>query len=133
MKAKLCRSRGCNAIAMPPAEFCPRHEGTDESRAYYAWRKQDADDRWKRGAGGALKPLYQTQRWRAMRAEQLRRRPTCVYCGDPATVVDHNPPHRGDEEAFWDASRLQSLCAACNEDKTTRDRIGGHAKNVPQM
>ncbi|WP_231555339.1 HNH endonuclease [Paracoccus sanguinis] len=35
-------------------------------------------------------------------------------CGNPADVVDHITPHRGDEALFWNWSNWQALCAPCH-------------------
>jgi 5-methylcytosine-specific restriction enzyme A len=59
--------------------------------------------------------LYETPRWRKMRAQHLREHPCCVMCmslgfDTPALIVDHRQPHRGDTRQFFDPSNLQSLC-----------------------
>ena len=50
-------------------------------------------------------------RWRRARRRFLARHPLCVACGaagrlEPATVVDHVVPHRGDPVLFWDRGEL---------------------------
>jgi 5-methylcytosine-specific restriction protein A len=37
---------------------------------------------------------------------------------EPATVVDHVVPHRGDERLFWDKGNWQGLCKRCHDAKT---------------
>jgi 5-methylcytosine-specific restriction protein A len=64
-------------------------------------------------------------RWRRARAAYLARHPLCVPCEaagrlEPATVVDHVVPHRGDEILFWDERNWQALCKPCHDAKTTR-------------
>lgn len=59
-------------------------------------------------------------RWRRAREAYLTENPWCVYCEragrfEPATVVDHIEPHRGDMELFWDRSNWQGLCAPCHD------------------
>jgi 5-methylcytosine-specific restriction protein A len=66
----------------------------------------------------AHNPWYSTAKWQRRRALQLRTHPFCKLCLDkgipvPATVADHEPPHRGDSNAFW-FGPLQSLCASCH-------------------
>ena len=48
--------------------------------------------------------------WEEARADYLKHHPDCVMCGQPATVVDHVTPHRGNAKLFWDRSNWQSLC-----------------------
>ncbi len=59
--------------------------------------------------------LYNTRRWRLLRASHMLREPLCVMCRAQgyrvlATVADHIKPHRGDAALFYDAENLQSLC-----------------------
>ena len=65
-------------------------------------------------------------RWRRARQAFLKRNPLCVACGvegrlEPATVVDHVVPHRGDPVLFWDRANWQSLCKLCHDAKTARE------------
>jgi len=59
-------------------------------------------------------------RWQKARETFLRSHPLCVMCGDlgriePATVVDHIKPHRGDMVLFWDKTNWQPLCKSCHD------------------
>ena len=54
-------------------------------------------------------------RWTKIRTAHLGQSPLCVFCQEdgktePATVVDHITPHRGDTKLFYDPANLQSLC-----------------------
>ena len=58
----------------------------------------------------------------------LNRNPLCVEClkegrTEPATVVDHIIPHRGDRELFWQKSNWQSLCAYHHGVKTAKETL----------
>lgn len=58
-------------------------------------------------------------RWRKARETYLRRHPLCVHCAEqsrvePATVVDHITPHKGDSMLFWDTDNWQALCRRCH-------------------
>ncbi|KIP99265.1 HNH endonuclease [Agrobacterium tumefaciens] len=53
--------------------------------------------------------------WRKARAEYLTMHPTCRMCGNPATVVDHIIPHRGDKRLFWHRANWQPLCQPCHD------------------
>lgn len=64
---------------------------------------------------------YKLDVWLRRRADQLAREPLCARClaGDlprltPATVANHNPPHRGDWEIFI-TGPLESLCKTCHD------------------
>lgn len=66
--------------------------------------------------------LYGTAQWIKGRAWFLRNNPLCVFCeeegrAEPATVVDHIKPHKGDKTLFYDVSNWQGLCAP-HHDKT---------------
>lgn len=76
--------------------------------------------------------LYNTVRWRKLRAAQLRAEPLCAYCErlgrvTAATVADHVEPHRGDEVLFW-TGRLQSLCDGCHSSVKQAEEHGGFAR-----
>jgi 5-methylcytosine-specific restriction endonuclease McrA len=63
--------------------------------------------------------LYNTTRWRKLRAAHLAGEPLCVMCNargqlTPANTCDHVRPHRGDMTLFLDPANLQSLCAPCH-------------------
>ena len=55
-------------------------------------------------------------RWQKAREFYLVEHPLCIMCKaegrtEPATVVDHKVPHRGDMDLFWDQDNWQGLCA----------------------
>lgn len=64
---------------------------------------------------GRWSHLYETQQWREMRRAQLREHPLCYLCAEqgvvtPATIADHDTPHRGDRRLFFDPANLKSVC-----------------------
>ena len=66
-----------------------------------------------------------TYRWEKARAAFLGEHPLCKACYqegrvEPATVVDHIKPHRGDLTLFWSTDNWQSLCKRCHDVKTGR-------------
>lgn len=66
-------------------------------------------------------------RWQKVRRMYLRRNPLCVECLkegniEPATIVDHIEPHRGDNEKFWNEDNFQSLCERCHNRKTAKGK-----------
>ena len=55
-----------------------------------------------------------TSQWRRDRLAFLRTHPACALCAQPATVVDHVIPHRGDSALFDNTANWQALCAPCH-------------------
>lgn len=53
-------------------------------------------------------------RWDSERRAFLKFNPTCRRCGEPASVVDHIKPHKGDHRLFWDRANWQPLCRHCH-------------------
>ncbi|SMQ65922.1 HNH endonuclease [Devosia lucknowensis] len=73
--------------------------------------------------------LYGRKRWLSLRDRHLDERPLCEYClrrevVEPATIVDHIKPHKGDEELFYDAGNLQSLCKRCHDSDKRLEESG---------
>lgn len=69
--------------------------------------------------------------WRKARLHFLQRNSLCVFClaqnkVEPATVVDHKTPHRGDDNLFWDQANWQSLCKCCHDSAKQRLEKTGH-------
>ena len=72
--------------------------------------------------------LYNSRRWKVLRARQLASEPWCVECRKggvwtAATDVDHIEPHRGDARKFF-GGELQSLCHTCHSRKTAEEVRG---------
>jgi 5-methylcytosine-specific restriction protein A len=75
-----------------------------------------------RERGSARQRGYDS-RWEKARLAFLAEHPLCVTCEakgiiEPATVVDHVIPHRGNVDLFWDPGNWQALCVACHNAKT---------------
>lgn len=68
--------------------------------------------------------IYNSQRWRKLRAEYIKHNPLCVICKKDnriteAKVVDH-VKEIADGGDVWNVSNLQSLCDRCHRVKTAR-------------
>ena len=68
-------------------------------------------------------------RWRKARDGFLKANPLCAYCQkqgriEPATVVDHVKPHKGDQALFWDKANWQPLCKHCHDSAKQREECG---------
>lgn len=75
------------------------------------------------------------RRWRRRREAFLARAENalCRFCAadgkvEPATVVDHVRPHRGDERLFWDEANWQPLCQPCHDRDKQQIERGGSRK-----
>jgi hypothetical protein len=78
--------------------------------------------------------FYTTARWQRLRKFQLMQHPLCKYClangrVEPATVVDHVKPHRGDWMAFC-TGELQSLCDPCHKSTKAQIEKRGYCDDV---
>lgn len=71
----------------------------------------------------AWKDRLYGRRWKNYAHGFLLEHPLCIRCEragrvQPANVVDHIQPHKGDENLFWDPGNHQSLCKKCHDRKT---------------
>lgn len=92
---------GCG-YRIAPGEKCPcqRKKAADSKRAFDLKRPSAS----QRG--------YDS-RWTKARASYLAKNPICSRegCSEPATVLDHVIPHRGDQDLFWNKGNWVGLCA----------------------
>ena len=88
----------------------------------------------KRKFNGGLEKdrMYKSKRWQNYRKKYLAINRVCYCCGNPATVIDHIEPHRGDAKLFWKIDNFLPLCAPCHSrvtmlydvpGKSSRDKI----------
>jgi hypothetical protein len=80
----------------------------------------------------ATRSIYNTARWKRLRAAKLASNPTCQACPPwrvrRASHVDHRQAISAGGDP-WAPSNLQSLCAACHSVKTARlDGGFGHRR-----
>lgn len=113
---KPCKHVGC--VELTRDVYCDKHKPTDTRRDSVAWRY-----------------LYNTKRWKNMRAERLLISPFCVECERQgrrvrATDVDHINDHKGNRRLFYDVSNLQTLCHSCHSKKTMRENPHPPPKKV---
>jgi 5-methylcytosine-specific restriction enzyme A len=78
------------------------------------------------------KRWYRSKQWQQLRSNQLREHPWCqcphhkgVDKTAPATVVDHDDPHRGDRHKFLDRNNLRSLTKHCHDKFKRSQELGG--------
>nr|DAZ00322.1 MAG TPA: HNH endonuclease [Caudoviricetes sp.] len=102
-----CRHPGCPGFCKPGQVYCPTHApefSSDAQRGSAAFRGYD-------------------HKWQVARRRYLQNNPLCAACMkkdrlEPATVVDHIIPHRGNPRLFWDERNWQPLCKSCHDRKT---------------
>jgi 5-methylcytosine-specific restriction protein A len=75
----------------------------------------DAHERARDRARGSAHARGYDARWRRYRRSYLAAHPLCVRClaegrVEPATVVHHKVPHKGDEKLFWDPTNHEGVC-----------------------
>jgi 5-methylcytosine-specific restriction endonuclease McrA len=89
---------------------------------------QGSTPSWRSDKRGANERGY-TYKWQQASKAFLEKHPLC-QCPDceagekrvtPATVVDHDPPHRGDMVKFWDRSTWRAMAKACHDRKTQQE------------
>jgi 5-methylcytosine-specific restriction enzyme A len=77
---------------------------------------------------------YSTGRWKKFRLAYLAQHPICVMCEkvgrvEPATVVDHKFPHRGDPTRFW-MGPFQAVCKPCHDGNKQAEDKRGYSKAI---
>lgn len=87
-------------------------------------RTRDRVDRWR--------AWYKTAEWKNLRWQVLvDAHFTCARCGfvgeSRELVADHDTPHRGNHDLFFDRLNLVCLCATChNRDKQREERASAY-------
>lgn len=93
---------------------------------------QPTSGSWRSDKRGANERGY-TYKWQQASKGFLAKHPLCE-CDDckagekrvtVATVVDHDPPHRGDMVKFWDRSTWRAMSKPCHDAKTQRETAAG--------
>lgn len=105
---RVCSVKGC-----PNLTPCAQHEAEARARER---RFHDVD------AGG----ISYGSRWKRLRADFLARHMLCVDCQAEgrvtrATEVDHEVPHRGDRELFWNQKNWTPRCKPHHSAKTAKE------------
>ena len=54
----------------------------------------------------------------------LLRHPVCAMCKrEPAIILDHIVPHRGQPRLYWERTNWQGLCVHCHGVKTATETL----------
>ena len=110
-----CNHPGCSVLLPYGERYCQPHRKAIQQRS-------DAQ------RGSSTERGYSSA-WQRARAYYLSAHPLCRMHEqqgrvEPATVVDHIKPHRGDKALFWDSDNWQPLCKRCHDIKTAREDGG---------
>lgn len=105
------------------AREAPHHRraSSNKTAKHSKPRKHSASDKRR---GSARERGYSTE-WDKFSKAFRRMNPLCEYCladgrTEPATVVDHDVPHMGDPDLFWN-NTFSGLCKRCHD--VTKQRI----------
>lgn len=116
MLKRICKAPGCTRLvdASSGSHYCIEHQALE------------ARDREKRAQfsivnHGQWDDMYNSPKWKVLRAQKLKEQPLCEICGNKATQVHHKIPHKGDWELFLDESNLMSICFDCHNKETRRE------------
>lgn len=114
-RKKPCAQPGCGELVHSDTPRCPKHTKLHnklKDRGRLSSHKRGYDSRWRKAREGFL-----------------AKHPLCIQhkengVVEPATVVDHIKPHRGNRELFWDRENWQPLCKTCHDRKTATEDGG---------
>ena len=115
MRKTICKATGCCRLVEPPNKYCIEHQSLERAelerrKVFYA-----------KGRSNDWSVLYNSPRWKVLRAQKLKENPCCEICGAEATEVHHIKPHNGDLEVFYDSDNLMSICHACHARETQKE------------
>lgn len=104
-----------------PPRFC-EHCRTIHT-GYCPKKSQRREQQQQRGSAAERGYDY---RWQKASKEFLQVNPLCRECSwygvvEPAAVVDHSRPHKGDSDWFWRSEWWQGLCKRCHDRKSARE------------
>lgn len=94
----------------------PGHKTRKEANREYDQRRSE----------DAVRRLYHTSRWRALRAFILNRDPYCSRCdakgiSTPSDTVNHIVKAKDDPDRFYDETNLEGVCTPCHSSDIQRE------------
>ena len=119
---RLCLAPNCCYTRLPGKSYCEHHQDLQaQLDAKIAKKKKDfynSRDKSK------YSELYNTNRWRILRAEHLKNFPVCEKCGSTENLqVHHDYPSGVDysePDMFYNPEHLVTLCVSCHARETNR-------------
>lgn len=112
----ICKAPGCTRLCDKGESYCIEHRSL-------AIRDRERRGAYQTAAHGRWDDMYNSPKWRQLRAEKLRQCPQCEVCGADATEVHHIKPHNGDWDLFLNPDNLLSICHACHLKETQRESV----------
>jgi 5-methylcytosine-specific restriction endonuclease McrA len=122
MLAKVCKYPSCCLLALANRKCCSKHQDYETALDNKKYEKAIATP--YEHYSSVNQALYNTQRWRLLRAEVIKEHPYCVICGTEENLtVDHIAKPNGDEELFFNKDNLQVLCKYHHDVKTQQEGL----------
>lgn len=122
MPKRRCSAARCRILVDYTEQYCEKHKKSTANSDSYAYRKQyDAESI----------NFYNSRRWRTASKLYRLNKPYCERCLTAgiivqADVVDHIKERKDltadEQHLLYDASNLMSLCHACHNAKSARER-----------
>ena len=111
-----------------PLRPCARPGCPNLTKSRYCEKHKKASRQYDKNRPSAYRRGY-TRNWEKYRKRYLKEHPLCVECYkkgilEPAEVVDHIIPHKGDMVLFWDPKNHQALSKRCHDRKTAKEDGG---------
>ena len=111
--------------------LCPKH-GIYTTNRCEQCHKQTAKVYNEQSRSKESTAVYNTRRWRKLRAQQLSASPLCInfdICGNVATIADHIVEISDGGEPF-SLNNTQSMCIGCHNTKTSQVKREREGKDV---
>lgn len=139
----LCNHPGCSELIPYDQRYCSKHEYrkpidyTDKKQRHQV-NKRVYYRRIHSHHEGQYQRFYRSTQWKKLSHRWLMMHPFCVSCeargvyrkGD---VVDHIIEIRDDWNKRLDKTNLQTLCYACHNKKTRRERMKRYERTMGQV
>lgn len=117
---KPCAKSMCPNLVNGNDKYCEEHKSLENKDKTINKDKRKQYDK-ERGSAASRGYNY---KWQQYSKDFLKRNPKCIRCDEPATVVDHIIPHKGNKELFWARYNHQPLCKQCHDRKTVLEDGG---------
>jgi 5-methylcytosine-specific restriction protein A len=109
---KICKSIGCPGFSYEKHGYCTTH--ADQAPKYTFVKLKERN------------PIYNTQRWKKLRAFFIKRNPVCNKCKiKTSRVVHHLKEARIFPELAFEMTNLEALCDTCHNRESQRESMKG--------
>ena len=119
---QLCKYPSCGKEANENG-YCDKHQQYKRNTDAYRKRLEVEEARNNPTPSRAYQSLYQSYRWKKIRARQIKEWHYCQLCGStiPPFTVHHVFPHHGNETLFF-AGPFMTLCKSCHSRITLEEQ-----------